>query len=72
MMAPTGSARLSAIWRSLITKLLGHAVHQIAALDLHTLPSPSSGGQADPILLLDPLGAAFADQEVMVAADYRR
>src|SRR5690242_1870153 len=49
--------------------LLGHAVHQIAALDLHdaALAVLRHAGRAD--LLLDALGARLADQKIMVAAD---
>src|SRR5207302_7102166 len=49
--------------------LLGHAVHQVAALDLHdaALAVFRHAGRAD--LLLDPLGAALADEQVMVAPD---
>src|SRR5207237_9914032 len=50
---------------------LGDAVHQVASLDLHdpAFAVLRHAGRAD--LLLDALGAAFADQEVMVAADIR-
>src|SRR6266567_6418851 len=49
--------------------LLGHAVHQIAALYFHhpALAILGHAGRAD--LLLDPFGAALADQKVMVAPD---
>src|SRR5689334_8476999 len=49
--------------------LLGHAVHQVAALNLHdpALAVFRHAGRAD--LLLDALGAALADQQVMIAAD---
>src|SRR3546814_4128284 len=49
--------------------LLRHAVHQVTALDLHgaALAVLRRAGRAD--FLLDALGRAFTDQEVMVAAD---
>src|SRR6266567_1823219 len=49
--------------------LLGNAVHQVAALDFHhpALAVLGHAGRAD--LLLDPFGAALADQEIMVAPD---
>ncbi len=69
MMAPTGSASASATWRSVIDQFLRHAVHQVAALDLHDAAFAvfRRAGGAD--FLLDALGRAFADQQVMVAAD---
>jgi hypothetical protein len=58
---PTGSARLSDICLSLITKVAPPDLHQPAfAVFRHA-------GGAD--LLLDPLGAAFSDEEIMVAAN---
>src|SRR3546814_17867726 len=49
--------------------LLQHAVHQVTPLDLHgaALAVLRRAGRAD--FLLDALGRAFTDQEVMVAAD---
>src|SRR5205823_5201726 len=49
--------------------LLWHPVHQVAASDLHhaALTVLRHAGRTD--LLLDPLGAALTDEEVMVAAD---
>src|SRR5205814_7450934 len=49
--------------------LLWHAVHQVAPPDLHhaALTVLRHAGRTD--LLLDPLGAALADEEIMVAAD---
>ena len=70
MMAPTGSARLSAISASDMMEFLGHAVHEVAALDLHGTPDPvlRRTGRAD--RFLDALrAAALANQKIMVAAD---
>ena len=52
-----------------MTISFGHAVHQVAALDFHDAAFAvfRRAGRAD--LLLDALGGAFADQQVMVAAD---
>src|SRR5437868_14775738 len=48
---------------------LRYAVHQVAPLYLHDPPLPvlRHAGRTD--VLLDALGAALADQEIMVAAD---
>jgi len=48
-MALTGSVRLSAIWRSLITSSLGTPFIRSRPLISIIRPSPSSGGQAEPI-----------------------
>src|SRR5436190_5179267 len=47
----------------------GHSVHQVAPLDLHYAPLAVLGHAGGTYLLLDPLGAALADEEIMVAAD---
>jgi hypothetical protein len=46
---------------------LGHPADQVAALDLHRLDLAGAGGVAD--LLLDVLGGAVADQQVVLALD---
>src|SRR2546430_14895033 len=47
----------------------GHPVHQVAPLDLHYAPLAVLGHAGGTYLLLDPLGAALANKEIMVAAD---
>src|SRR5690606_10869099 len=50
-------------------QFFGNAVHQVAAADLQRFPLPvlRRAGRADE--LLDPLRRAFADEQVMIAAD---
>src|SRR5271169_2388204 len=48
---------------------LRHPVHQVASLDLHHAPLAVFRHAGGPYLLLDPLGAAFANEEIMVAPD---
>ena len=50
-------------------QFLRNAVHQVAALDFHGLAFAVFGGAGGTDVFLDPRGGAFADQEVMVAAD---
>jgi hypothetical protein len=49
---PTGSARLSAIWRSVMMSSLGTPFIRSRPLTSMVRPSPSSGGQAAPISFL--------------------
>src|SRR5208282_6920122 len=46
---------------------LRHTVHQVASLDLHHAPLAVLRHAGGPYLLLDPFGAALADEEIMVA-----
>src|SRR5207253_10553728 len=47
----------------------GHPVHQVAPLDLHYPPLAVLGHTGGTDVLLDPLSAALANEEIMVAAD---
>jgi hypothetical protein len=67
--APIGSDRASAIWRLGDGDFLGHAVDQVAALDVDRLAHAVGGNRGVPIVLLDAFGRGFADQQVVVAAD---
>src|SRR5439155_26768654 len=49
--------------------LLSHALHQVAPPDLHHAALTVLRHAGRTYLLLDPLGAALADEEIMVAAD---
>jgi hypothetical protein len=49
--------------------LLGHAVDEVAALDVDGEAVAVGGRLGDPDLLLDPLGGRLADQQIVVAAD---
>src|SRR5260370_11216931 len=48
---------------------LWHAVHQVAPPDLHHAALTVLRHAGGTYLLLDPLGAGLADEEIMVAAD---
>src|SRR3974377_1596463 len=48
---------------------LWHAVHQIASLDLQDAPFSVLGGASGTDLLLDPLGAALANEQIMITTD---
>src|SRR5258707_12289015 len=48
---------------------LGHPVHQVAPLDLHYAPLALLGHAGGTYLLLDPLGAALATEEIIVPPD---
>jgi hypothetical protein len=67
---PTGSDSASAIWPGDLD-FLGHAVDQVAALDVDRLADAVGGRLGDADFLLDPLGGGFADQQIVVAADIR-
>ena len=67
--APTGSARLSAIWRWVMVISFGTPFIRSRPLISMVTPSPSSGRQAEPISFLMRSAVRFADQQVMVAAD---
>src|SRR3546814_6222426 len=48
---------------------LGHAVDEVAALDVDGQAGAVGGDARDAEILLDPLGGRFADQQIMVSAD---
>src|ERR1700730_16431340 len=49
-------------------EFFGLPVHQVAPLDLHSAPLAVLGHAGGTYLLLDSLGAALANEEIMVAA----
>ena len=68
-MVATGSLSASASWPWLIWDFLGHAVDQVAALDVNGQADAVGGRLGDADFLLDPLGGRFPHQQIVVAAD---